>query len=298
VRWLLERALVLGQTFQPVLLQGEAGVGKKHLASIMSRQKSAASVFVLDAACVPDYEQKEKLLDWLAQGAMAGKNKKTFLGTLIIAQITQLHPEIQEALAEYLKDNVLSLQGKNFELTLQLIATSSHSLSQAVKDGFMREDLYNILSHAQWHIPSLSERVEDLPLLVAYHLRQGPHQEVRHYFSRDAMTALCQHEWDHNVAELFASVDAIVQQASQTMVSAHMLPNRILQRSFYRTQAQSANVFEQTYNEAKEKIVADFTRAYFHDLLAKVDGNLTVAAEQAGMDRSNLKKLIKRYGLL
>jgi len=217
--------------------------------------------------------------------------------TVLLYEVTQLHPELQEAIAEYLKDGVLSLDGYVYRKPLQLVTTSTQNLFHAAEQGFLREDLSFILSRCQLTVPPLNKRISDLPLLVQYFLDNHTESSEKVYFSRDSITALSHYAWPGNVQELFEVLQQVLEENPTGMITSRSLPHRILQKSFYTTSSMEEGLADVNYNEAKKRVVNQFNHDYIKELMEKADGNLTVAAEKAGMDRSNFKKIIKKYGV-
>ncbi|MBU0505245.1 hypothetical protein KJ708_04555 [bacterium] len=291
IRFLIEKIKILSQTYQPVFIKGQKGVGKKHLATIMGAENTLRSLVVVDAETIPDYEQKVFLKDQL--DALEG----SIDCTVFLYEVTQLHPELQEAIAEYLKDGVLSLDGYVYKKPLQLVTTSTHNLFHAAEQGFIREDLSFILSRCQLTVPPLKKRISDLPLLVQYFLDHHKESSEQVYFSQDSITAMSHYAWPGNVKELFEALKQILEENPLGMITSRALPHRILQKSFYTTSSMEEGLTDVNYNEAKKRVVNQFNHDYIKELLEKADDNLTVAAERAGMDRSNFKKIIKKYGV-
>jgi len=301
IRFLLERVRSLAHTTQPVLITGNSGAGKRHLAMILAGENPSRKLIEIDASVIPDYEQKSFFNEQLNKCLFpadqnAPQDVKCEL-CIIVSEITRLHPELQEVFAEYIKDAVLTLEGKELSIIMQVVATSSCNIEQAARDGFLREDLYLLLKNSELQVPSLCDRPYDLPLLVDYYLKQQLTEDKHCYFSRDAMTALVNYEWPQEVDELFEVLSGVLDRAQSGMITSRMLPHKILQKSFYTTHAEEESLTALDYNEAKKRVLNKFNRTYIEGMLNKSDGNLTVAAERAGMDRSNFKKIIKKYGV-
>jgi len=290
------RLLELAQTWinEPisVLISGEKGVGKKHLSAILTANHDK---FECDAQQIPVNEQKKQIMDKVKEHLSLQNGK---LKSLTIHHIDKLQTEVQEFFAELLKADPLEANQTKFFPIFQFVATTTISLLDAVKHESFRKDLFQILNENHWKVKPLRERKQDIPLFVQHFIGQLSNEDKIHYFSKDAMTSLINYDWPENLDELKDVVLEILKSTASCMISSQMMPAKILEKSFYTESSDDEDLSELSYNEAKKRVLNNFNRAYIADLLKKSEQNLTVAAEKAGMDRSNFKKIIKKYGLM
>ena len=114
--------------------------------------------------------------------------------------------------------------------------------------------------------------------------------------SIDALQALQNYSWVGNVRELENVLERAVVLASDDTIMARDLPPKLLGESFYLMgDDEKGDISSLSYQEAKDRALASFNRMYIGNLLTQTSGNISFASEKAGMDRSNFKKLIKRY---
>ena len=155
-------------------------------------------------------------------------------------------------------------------------------------------------------LPALRERREDIPLL-AYHFLQkyaarSSSQVTK--ISPDAMRLLSSHHWQGNVRELENAIEhAVVFCRDDTMTPAE-LPFGRPSNGAPTDPAEPASsdpadypLSALPYREAKERSLEAFEHAYFEGLLARTQGNVSEAARQAGLDRSNFRRAVKRAGV-
>lgn len=281
--WLWDQMKSLASLSFPVLLSGESGVGKKHLAKVLASE--SGSKFVgFDAALIPDYEQKKLFHELMDQT----KKEKILL---CVNEVSMLHPELQEYMLECM------LHTKNLQLPCEswrLVALTSRDLQDEVDHGRLREDLYLILKERCYSLSPLRDRKQDIETIVEFIL-QSQLRPV--YFSKDAMVALTDYEWPGNTAQLFDVIQWILSHHQTSLIQGKVLPQEILKSSFYRSEAPEDEMFKLSYNDAKKRVLNKFNRTYMTHVIKQSDDNLTVAAEKAGMDRSNFKKIMKKYGL-
>lgn len=278
----------------PLLIVGEPGVGKSLFADVFARELGHMPVVRLPCDTLAEYEQKNYFSHEFDRNlSRAAQASRPLKAGFVVGEIGRLDAELQEMLADYFKTRLLEFSGKTVPATIHLVATSSERLEQRVQEGTFREDLYRILKPRCHRLPPLRCRPGDLAYLIEYFMGDSP----RH-FSRDAVSAMGHYDWPGNVRELKETVAATMAKSSESLIPARLLPTRILEKSFYQTASGEENLADFTYHEAKKRILNKFNRTYIAEILERSEQNLTVAAEKAGMDRSNFKKIIKKYGLL
>lgn len=270
----------------PLLISGEKGIGKEMVAKDLAQKAGFSQFVVFDADKMPEYEQKKKFLETVT--GLTGKSGACFC----LHHISSLHLEIQEMVVEYLVHKKLDVPGME-DFRARVLATTSKNLLPLVQQGKFREDLYHILQQTCYEMVPLRERRVHIPSLVEALLNEAP--KVC-FFSKDAMMALIDYHWPGNDAELTRVISAVLKSADSAVLSAKLLPQEILQKSYYKTDSGLEDIFDGDYNEAKKRVLHQFSYDYIAKLIKNSDENLTVAAERAGMDRSNFKKLMKKYG--
>lgn len=173
--------------------------------------------------------------------------------------------------------------------THRLIYLSPVSLSVLVAGERLQEDLAVYLSARTIKLPALRERADDLVLLAEAFLPSG------YAFAADAWEALKAYPWPGNVGELKDLVTKLAQLPVGS-IRARSLPSAILERGFYRADDTRETLGDLSYADAKRVALEEFHRRYLDEVLVQANHNLTVAAEKAGMDRSNFKKILRKFG--
>ncbi|MDZ4224406.1 MAG: sigma-54-dependent Fis family transcriptional regulator, partial [bacterium] len=116
--------------------------------------------------------------------------------------------------------------------------------------------------------------------------------------SVDVLQTLQNYEWVGNVRELENVIERAVVLVNGDTIYAKDLPPQILGQSYYVTEeAGPKDLTKFPYQEAKDRALASFNRTYLASLLKQTSGNISIASERAGMDRSNFKKIIRRYNI-
>jgi len=174
---------------------------------------------------------------------------------------------------------------------VRVIAATNRRLEREVNHGRFRDDLYYRLSVVTVRIPPLRDRLEDIPMLVNVFLRQLNVRSGSPLFTRDVLSDMARYDWPGNVRELRNYVERavvldVVPPASTRSVPVHDDAG-----------ASQAINLDESYRDAKARVVADFERRFVTALLAWSKGNISMAARKAGMDRMYLHRLVQRLGL-
>jgi DNA-binding NtrC family response regulator len=185
---------------------------------------------------------------------------------------------------------------------VRVVAATHKDLAQRVAQGTFRQDLYYRLRVVELRIPPLRDRRSDIALLAKYFLRE--HGGANKQLSRAALRALEAHDWPGNVRELAHAIERGCLLSRGDEVDLDTLPEELraagrAPASMPRPQADGAEVtFERYDKEELETVLAALTRRaekrFVEGLLAKHDGNVTHAAQESGIHRSQLQKMMAR----
>jgi two-component system NtrC family response regulator len=219
----------------PVLLIGESGTGKELAAlAVHERSLRAAGPFVpIHCAAIPETLLESELFGHErgaftgATTARRGRLEAAHEGTLFLDEIGELALALQVKLLRFLEDHVVERVGgrKRIQLDVRVIAATNRDLSDAVKNGGFREDLFYRLAVFAIHMPALRERGEDPILMAKFFLDRYAEQESKAIrgFSRDAVDAVSGAHWPGNVRELINRVRRAVVVADGPLVTAEDL---------------------------------------------------------------------------
>lgn len=208
-----------------VLVSGASGTGKELVArKIHEKSERAGCRFVaINCGSVND-QLIESTLFGHVRGAFTGAvtdRKGVFEeaqgGTVLLDEITETSEGFQVKLLRVLQEQRLSRVGTNHEIpvNVRVIAASNRNVSEQVRAGKFREDLYFRLKRSEIHVPPLKHRSEDIEPLAFYFANLTVKETKRPVaFSRGAMTALQSYEWPGNVRELQSAVDSAVQRCN------------------------------------------------------------------------------------
>jgi two-component system, NtrC family, response regulator HydG len=293
-----------------VLIMGESGTGKELVArAIHARSSRSEGPFVvINCATIPVHLLESELFGHKRgsfTGAVADKRglfEEAHGGTAFLDEIGEMPPSLQVKLLRVLQEGEVRPVGDvaSHHVDVRLIAATNRDLVALVREGAFREDLFYRINVIGVTLPPLRERPEDIPLL-SYHFLRKYAQRLRKPIERislDALQALQSYSWVGNVRELENTIERACVLASGVSITAQDLPVKVLSESFYQLGEGGVEDFTKYgYQEAKGRALTSFNRTYLSALLREAHGNISFASERAGMDRSNFKKLIKRYAI-
>ena len=196
-----------------VLLEGETGTGKWLVAHLIHQESARAEKpFILfDCGTLPDTLLESELFGCV-EGAFndakdrPGRIEEAHRGTLFLDEVSNMTPELQKKLLTVLQIGEFSRLGENEVRTVDVrfISATNQKLEQMVAQGEFREDLYQRLCGYQISLPPLRERIEDIPLLVAYFLQRIGKESKKQIYgvSKNVMRFFQAYNWPGNVREL------------------------------------------------------------------------------------------------
>jgi two-component system nitrogen regulation response regulator GlnG len=233
----------LSQSNVTVLITGESGTGKELVARALHKHSPRAQqpFIALNTAAIPKDLLESELFGHErgaftgAQAMRRGRFEQAEDGTLFLDEIGDMPFDLQTRLLRVLSDGHFYRVGGHqpVKANVRVIAATHQNLEQRVRDGLFREDLYHRLNVIRLRLPSLRERVEDIPLLARHFLVQSAHQlgvEPKR-MSDSAMRFLSSLELPGNVRQLENLCNWITVMAPGQTVEVKDLPRDLTQAS-------------------------------------------------------------------
>ena len=300
----------------PVLIRGESGTGKELVArAVHARGARRARPFVaVNCAAVAESLIDSELFGH-ERGAFTGalaSHKGLFEaadgGVLFLDELGDVPAGTQVRLLRALQEGEIRPVGstKTRKVDVRVVAATNVDLERAMREGRFREDLYYRISTFVVDLPPLRERGGDVPLLAQYLLTRFARRLGREVngFTDAALAAMATYAWPGNVRELGNAVEYAVTLCSGPLVDAGDLPAHVVSAQSLRVlRAREAEVRAGAsgevvpYGDERARVISDFERDYLANLMQAVAGNLSEAARRSGIDRSNLRRLLRRHGL-
>ena len=290
------------------LLLGETGTGKERLArAIHDLSPRASRRFVpLNCAAVPA-ELLESELFGAAKGAFTGAvaDRKGLFeeadgGSLFLDEIGEMKPSLQAKLTRALEERAVRRVGeaKERSVDVRLIAATHRDLESMVRQGTFREDLWYRLNVALVRIPPLRDRKDDIEPLARYFLAQHVERNrgrLKRGLTTRALEALSAFDWPGNVRQLRSAVERACVVAEADEVDAVDLPPEILRT--HSVVDDDPSLVHSTWAQAIERGRIDLGRRYLEALMRRYEGQVTEAAQAAGVERESFYRLLRKHGV-
>jgi len=299
-----------------VLITGESGTGKEVMARFLhSKSKRANQQFIsVNCAAIPENLLESELFGH-EKGAFTGavtrrigKFEEADGGTLLLDEISEMHPRLQAKLLRAIQEREIDRVGggQPIKVDIRLLATSNRNLDEAVANGSFREDLYFRLNVMNIQLPPLRERPKDIPILAqhfaAKYSEANGLDELE--VTPQALEVLKAHHWRGNVRELENTMHRAVLLAQNGCIGPEAImltgqrPLADAQASGVTTASAAPGNGGDAATEAKRLVgrtVADVEKVLILDTLEHCLGNRTHAANILGISIRTLRNKLKLY---
>ena len=286
-----------------VLVRGESGVGKELVArAVHDAGQRRDGHFVAVDCCTLQETLFETELFGHERGAFTGADRlKPGLieaaaeGTLFLDEIGDIGPAIQAKLLRVLETGRFRRVGATTDLraNVRVVAATNRDLTQMVREGRFRADLYYRLTAFEINVPPLRDRREDIPRLVAHFARARARNGRLVGFSEAALARLVTYDWPGNVRELRNVVERALILASQTGLAGpeHLPPLRDPGFDLPITSATGPATFH------GEPTLDEIERHYLSQLIDRHQGKRRKVAEAMGVSERTAYRMLERHGL-
>jgi two-component system nitrogen regulation response regulator GlnG len=303
MRRLFELMGRVAQSDSSVLIEGETGTGKEVCAeAIHAASARAQGPFVIcDLAGINRTLLESELFGHLrgaftgAVGDRVGLVAKADGGTLFLDEIGELDKDLQTRLLRLLEQHQYKPIGATTFKTsnLRVVAATNRDLLAEVNAGQFRSDLFYRLAVVRLKLPPLRSRIEDVPILVRQMLRDRPLE-----LPLETLACLAEHAWPGNVRELRNTIERAL---SLLQPGARELPPVLLGLETPGAAAAASEAPAQasgdTFAQARDRMLSTWEQHYLRMLMQRADGNLSKASREAGIERTYLRRLLKRYAI-
>jgi two-component system nitrogen regulation response regulator NtrX len=285
---------------------GAPGAGKELAARTIHAlsQRANAPFVVINAATITPENMEAELFGVEAQdgrGRRVGALEEAHGGTLYIDEIAEMPRETQGRVLRVLVDQNFQRVGgaTRVHVDVRIVSSSSRDLAAEIEAGRLREDLFHRLSVVPVRVPSLSERREDVPELIAFFMEQisAATGLPKRIIAEDAMAVLQTHDWPGNVRQLRNNVERLMILTTAdpgAPITVDMLPAEV--GALVPTTPNGAGG-ERLMSLALRDAREIFEREYLLAQIARFSGNISRTAEFIGMERSALHRKLKSLGI-
>ena len=303
---LREQVAMAAPTNGRVLIFGENGTGKELVArNIHQLSRRRAGPFVeVNCAAIPEDLIESELFGHVRgafTGAVAdrrGKFEAAHGGTIFLDEIADMSLKTQAKVLRVLQEQVMEAVGGSTRIKVdaRVLAATNKDLTAEIRAARFREDLYFRLNVVPIFVPSLRDRQEDIPLLAEHFMAMLAREYGRRpkTFEADALIALRQYAWPGNVRELRNVIERLMIMVPGDKVSSRDLSFLDQQIAAAGAEPAAAKAsLDAPLHEARDR----FERDYILRALASQHGNISRTAELLGIERSNLYRKMRGFGI-
>jgi len=303
IQQLKEQIKIVAPTNGWVLISGENGTGKELVARGIHRLSLRADKPFVEVNCaaIPE-ELIESELFGHEKGSFTGaltKRRGKFdqanEGTIFLDEIADMSLKTQAKILRILQEQKFERVGgtEMIFVDVRVVAATNRGLQEEIQKGRFREDLYYRLNVIPLVVPPLRERKGDLPILVEHFIAEfclENHKEAKK-ISPEAMNLLVSYPWPGNVRELKNVVERMVIMTPGAVIEAKNVPDPVRQQR--KAQAESYFLDYHLLRDARR----EFEKLFIIKKLQENEENISKTAEVIGIERSNLHRKIKSYGI-
>ena len=291
----------VADTKSTVLITGESGTGKSMVARAIHRHSSRRDQPFVEVSCgaLPETLLESELFGHAAGaftgaiGNKMGKFAQAEGGTIFLDEIGTASPSMQVKLLRILQDFEYEQVGGNetFEADLRVVLATNEELSSLVEEGRLRQDLFYRINVINIELPTLRQRISDIPALAEHFLRRVCDEAGKPVdgFSDDVIGALQRYQWPGNVRELQNVVERAVLLGKSNVIEVDDLPSNLVAVAPVSVRPVAGHTLKESLEGPERQIILD--------VLESNHWNRNVTADSLGINRTTLYKKMKRLGL-
>ena len=294
------------RTLATVLITGESGTGKEMFAkSIHHLSPFSTGPFIsVNCGAIPEnlfeselFGYEEGAFTGARKGGKPGKFELAQNGTIFLDEIGEMPLVMQTKLLRVLQEREVERVGgiNKYRINVRIVCATNRDLKEMVNKGVFREDLFYRLNIIQLHIPPLRERKTDIPILLAYYLKEvcEKYQVPVKTFTAEAVAVFRNYSWRGNIREMVNSVERLVTMVDGNVIDVHHLSSTM--RVNYvpvekeRNAPSLIEVARDDGNKREKEVIVQ--------ALKNAGGNKSRAAEILGIHRTTLYQKLKKHGI-
>lgn len=299
---LVQRAATSDAT---VLITGESGTGKEVVAHAIHQASARKQRRFVPVNCgaMPENLFEAELFGYV-KGAFTGATlehpglfEEAHNGTLLLDEIGELPLPMQVKLNRALQEHRVRRVGDSIEreIDVRVIAATNIDLRAAVTANKFRDDLFYRLNVFPIRVPALRERRDDIALLAALFIERHRRDGQADGFTADALGALLDYDWPGNVRQLENVVQRALAVSDGSKIAVTAFTDELT--SVPPRSNAGAKLETLSYRDMLDTARDRATREYVVALMKDVGGNVTQAAERAGIERESMHRLLKKHGV-
>lgn len=296
----------VASTESTVLITGESGTGKELVARAIhyNSPRREGPFIVVDCGTIPDNLMEAELFGY-TKGAFTGATETqqglietAKRGSLFFDEIGNLNLNLQAKLLRLIQEKEFRMVGGRelIKADIRIIAATNKDLLSLVKEGSFREDLFYRLNVFPIYMPPLRERKEDIPALANHFLKKYNKESGKNVtsISAETMKKLFLYDWPGNIRELENVIHrALILSRGDTLNSEDIIISGIEDIKI----PKNLRELKETKKRLKARSIEGIERSFILDALSRNNWNISRAAEEVGMQRTNFHSLMRKYGI-
>jgi len=291
-----------------VLIQGDHGTGKELVAQSIHRESlsNGKPMIEVNCAAIPEELIESELFGHEkgsftgAHTSKRGKFDQADGGILFLDEIGDMSLNTQAKILRILQEQKFERVGgnKTINVHVRVLTATNKNLEKEIEARNFRADLFWRLNVVPIHVPSLKDRLEDIPLLVDALMQNLVDRGLkRKKFTEDALQSLMEHSWPGNVRELRNFIERLAIMCVKPKITSTQI-GMFLSHGHTGTTAKSSSPFDQFLNVDFKTARKNFEIEYLRQKLDLNNNNISKTAEQVGLERSHLHKKLKAYEII
>jgi len=291
-----------------VLIQGDHGTGKELVAQSIHRKSLSNSHPMIEVNCAAIPEElieselfgHEKGSFTGAHTSKRGKFDQADGGILFLDEIGDMSLNTQAKILRILQEQKFERVGgnKTINVNVRVLTATNKNLEEEIEAGNFRADLFWRLNVVPIQVPSLKDRLEDIPLLVDSLMQNLVGKGLKQKeFTEDALQTLMEHSWPGNVRELRNFIERLAIMCAKPKITSTQI-QMFLSQGHTGAPAENSSPFDQFLNADFKTARKNFEKEYLRQKLNLNDRNISKTAEQIGLERSHLHKKLKAYEII
>ncbi len=299
IRRVVAEAMQVGDSNASTLIMGESGTGKELVARLIHQASPRRDrrLVTINCAAVPETLLEDELFGHEkgaftgAVGQKIGKFELADESTIFLDEIAEMSQTMQAKLLRVLQDGIFYRVGGNVPISvdIRVMAATNQDITEEIKKGNFRKDLYYRLNVVEIHMPPLRERKMDIPFLARHFVdvfqREKGYTDLK--ISPEAMQKMIQYEWPGNVRELKNAIERAVVMGNGRRIMPDDLP-------MFNEKGTMDTV---SVGIPLKDAMDEFKKQFIEATLKMTGGNQSKAAGIMDIQRTYLSRLITRYGI-
>lgn len=304
MRKLYENIPDLSKARSPILITGETGTGKelcaRYIHSLSPRKDKpfiTVNLIAMPAGLVESalFGHKAGAFTGATQGHL-GKFKLAQGGTIFLDKIGSMDIHLQGKLLRVLQTGEIEKIGEARikQVEVKIIAATNTNLTQAIKEGRFRDDLYYRLNTHHIHLPPLRERKDDIPALVNHFIKKYNQEFNRSVegIEPEALDVLCDYNWPGNIRELESWIERLVLTArGKRLTRVDLFFHTFIPHKEEKEEESIPVDLSLSFKDA----LHSYEKRYIQELLKRYKGDISASACHARISKSALYEKIKQY---